>query len=116
MKISLWLVLALAAMGPVSDGRGGYSMVAMADPPLKGNVTFDFPSSNVAACATTTLTVTGAAVNAACQVTHPAVTGGLTTIFRCHVGSTDTVTLSACCAGNAACNPSSARFDIRVFN
>lgn len=116
MKPALWLAMALAAMGPVYDGRGGFTMAPMANVPLTGNVTFDFPSTNIAACSTTTLTVAGAAVNSGCIVTHAAVTSGGSTIFRCNVGTLNTVTVSACCGGNAACNPSSAQFFVTVFN
>lgn len=115
MRPALWLALALAATGPVYN-NGGYSMATLAEVPLKVAVTFDFPSIAAAACGTTTLTVAGAVVDAACLVTHPIVTNGGSTIFRCHVATINTVTLSACCAGTLACNPNSSPFQVRVYN
>lgn len=87
-------------------------------PILKGSTTFDFASIASNTSATTTITVTGAAVGDPVALGRPTPTGtGAVTelTFEAFVSATDTVTLNVVNATTGAADLASATYNVVVF-
>lgn len=108
--------------GTECDGamNAGTTRIGTAGTPIsasiRGTAVIDFGSISVGACATSTITVTGAATGSEVAPGIPAASDTAGSIFTMWVSATNTVTVKHCCVANVTCDPASGTFAARVEN